>query len=184
MTHDTLSLSFLRNHGESPAVCTLPRRVALARPSHGGGPGPRTKPSAHRNRARGMIHAPKGLAVGNAGDLVPYRAAVSTSAPEQDAEQGAEPCAEPGVPSLHELCSRVITDCYLSPKTVCEVMDFATAYHVPMLQRRVEWFVRHAWAGVRAANDPERLRQGEHPLPPTHLRRTRVWLVCRTTWAR
>ena len=131
-----------------------------------------------------MIHAPKGLAVGYAGDLVPYRAAASTSAPEQGAEQGAEQGEEPGVPSLHELCSRVITDCYLSPKTVCEVMDFAKAYHVPMLQRRVEWFVRHAWAGVRAANDPERLRQGEQLLPPAHLRRTRVWLVCRTAWAR
>ena len=145
--------------------------------------GARRAGGAHETERR-MIHAPKGLAVGNAGDLVPYRAAVSTSAPEQDAEQDAEPGAEPGVPSLHELCSRVITDCYLSPKTVCEVMDFATAYHVPMLQRRVEWFVRHAWAGVRAANDPERLRQGEQPLPPTHLRRTRVWLVCRTAWAR
>ena len=74
-----------------------------------------------------MIHAPKGLAVGYAGDLVPSRAAASTSAPEQGAEPGAEQGEEPGVPSLHELCSRVITDCYLSPKTVCEVMDFATA---------------------------------------------------------
>lgn len=127
-----------------------------------------------------MIHAPRGLASGYAGDLVPYCAAAITSAPEQGAEQG----AEQGVPSLHELCSRVITDCYLSPKTVCEVMDFAKAYHVPMLQRRVEWFVRHAWAGVRAANDPERLRQGEQALPPAHLRRARMWLVCRIAWTR
>merc|ERR1711959_447734 len=85
-----------------------------------------------RNRARCMIHAPKGLAVGYAGDLVPYRAAASTCAPEQGAEQGAEQGGEPGVPSLHALCSRVITDCYLSPKTVCEVMDFAKAYLSPI----------------------------------------------------
>ena len=181
MTHDTRSLASPRNHEEFRASAgprfSLIR--AVSRRSATAGRDTRTKPSAHKPSAL-MIHAPKGLAVGYAGDLVPYRAAVSTSAPEQGAEQG----AEPGVPSLHELCSRVITDCYLSPKTVCEVMDFATAYHVPMLQRRVEWFVRHAWAGVRAANDPERLRQGEQPLPPTHLRRTRVWLVCRTAWAR
>jgi len=137
-----------------------------------------------RETERRMIHAPKGLASGYAGDLVPYRAAASTSAPEQDAEQDAEQGTEQGVPSLHELCSRVITDCYISPKTVCEVMDFAKAYHVPMLQRRVEGFVCHAWAGVRAANDPERLRQGEQALPPAHLRRARVWLVCRIAWAR
>ena len=174
MTLDTKTQRLLFRPRFSPFT----RRV---RRSAHGGPDVHTKPSAHQP---GMIHAPKGLAVGYAGDLVPSRAAASTSAPEQDAEQGAEQGAEPGVPSLHELCSRVITDCYLSPKTVCEVMDFAKAYHVPMLQRRVEWFVRHAWAGVRAANDPERLRQGEQPLPPTHLRRTRVWLVCRIAWAR
>ena len=143
-----------------------PARLASAR---------RAAAGRARETERRMIHAPKGLASGYAGDLVPYRAAASTSAPEQDAEQGAEQGTEQGVPSLHELCSRVITDCYLSPKTVCEVMDFAKAYHVPMLQRRVEGFVCHAWAGVRAANDPERLRQGEQALPPAHLRRARVW---------
>ena len=49
-----------------------------------------------------------------------------------------------------------MTDGYLSPKNVCEVMDFAKAYNVLMLQRRVELFVCHAWAGVRlrAVHDP------------------------------
>ena len=99
-----------------------------------------------------MIRAPRGLESGYAGDLVAYRATASTNTPEQGAE---------GVPSLHELCSRVVTDCYLSPKTVCEVMDFAKSYNVPMLQRRVELFVCHAWAGVRAVHDPETLQQGD-----------------------
>ena len=111
-----------------------------------------------------MIRAPRGLESGYAGDLVAFRAAAISSTPEQGAgssstpEQGAE-----GVPSLHELCSRVVTDCYLSPKTVCEVMEFAKAYNVPMLQRRVELFVCHAWAGVRAVHDLETLQQGDVP---------------------
>ena len=63
------------------------------------------------------------------------------------------------MPSLHELCSRVISDCYLTPKTVCEVMDFAKTYNVPMLQQRVEGFVTNAWAGVQEANDADTLRE-------------------------
>lgn len=138
-----LSAQVYRGTTHAPA-CSCP--VVMIR-SRGDDP-----PVARGREPVVMIRAPRGLESGYAGDLVAYRATASTNTPEQGAE---------GVPSLHELCSRVVTDCYLSPKTVCEVMDFAKSYNVPMLQRRVELFVCHAWAGVRAVHDPETLQQGD-----------------------
>ena len=102
---------------------------------------------------------------GYAGDLVNTScrgATRSTSA------RGANGCGQMQtggevVPSLHELCSRVINiDCYLSPKTICAAMDFAKAYNVPMLQQRIEVFATNAWAGVQAVHEPKVLQQGDH----------------------
>ena len=98
-----------------------------------------------------MLRAPRGL------ESTPL---TQHEPPSNVASRSAETsAADATVPSLHELCSRVISDCLLTPKTVCEVMEFARTYNVPMLQRRVEAFVTSAWVGVQEVNDAETLRR-------------------------
>ena len=91
-----------------------------------------------------------------------HRAQIAETAMKSRAEARAEAkLAAATVPTLHELCCRLICDedVYMSARTVLDILEFAKMWNVAQLQKRAEAFVAGAFPTLQEMHGTATLEQ-------------------------